>query len=231
MSQLEDPPVQFVPIEKLTPNASPMKDYDDGFPKVLWVSKSRRGRKDELRIVRGNRTYHRAKASGVRELPCKIWEIHDLFDDLCKIISRWRPTKYENERGYRDNLADFLRGRLKGHRAWKELSSEVRTDYGPGIPDIRVGKSVGIETKKDLGTKAEVKKTVGRLEEGYYWIHIIVIVGAKNHKRLVQELSDRVPEIQRLLNEPESRRSLSNYRYKLVNKGSYRLPGAGSTSS
>jgi len=135
----------------------------------------------------------------------------DLFDEVYNLVINWKPQKrYRDHQGYRDDLLKFLRKN-------RPYPIEVKKEAGGSRCDIGVAKSVGIELKKDLKTKAEVDRLMGQLNEyrrEYPLGLIVVLVGNTDEDRY----DDVKTRVSRMVSEHSS--IFGGLRIKVVNKGS-----------
>jgi len=123
-----------------------------------------------------------------------------LFEDTIRIVKRWKPKKFSNEKEYTNDLVDFLRYEFKGNHNSFEIGIQrrisVTKEDGRGLCDIAINKKIGIELKKDLKSKSEINRLVGQTV-GYkkdYQDVIIVLVGDTKEDAL-ELLKDDISEL------------------------------------
>ena len=110
-----------------------------------------------------------------------------LFDDTIRAIKTWEPTKkFHNEKGYSDDLAEFLRDEFyenhNPHAFGTQSNISVIKEAGRGLCDIAINEKIGVELKKDLKSKSQIDRLAGQII-GYkkeYQDIIIVLVGNTN---------------------------------------------------
>ena len=124
-----------------------------------------------------------------------------LFEDTIRNIKKWNPTKkYSNEKGYSNDLADFLRDEFNENHNPFALGIQSRVSVtkedGRGLCDIAINKKIGIELKKDLKNKSQIDRLAGQII-GYkkdYQDIIIVIVGDTKRDAL-ELLKDKISDL------------------------------------
>ncbi|MCK4669359.1 hypothetical protein KAT21_04500 [Candidatus Bathyarchaeota archaeon] len=109
----------------------------------------------------------------------------NIFNVVVQAIEEWVPKKrYSMEAGYRSNLMNFLRERLK-HREEGNIfglgSSEnyiVRKEFGSSRADIAVinSEKIGIEIKFNFSTKRQRNTLNGQIKDYFREYPYVVIV-------------------------------------------------------
>jgi hypothetical protein len=107
----------------------------------------------------------------------------NLCDDVLSIIKRWVPKrKYPKEPGYRDDLIEFIRSKLKrGQQNIFGILEEhsVQKEAGRAHADIEIDRNIGIELKRNLKGKSRIDELIGDLDlyEREYDCIIVVLCG------------------------------------------------------
>jgi len=132
----------------------------------------------------------------------------NVFYVVMRAVKEWIPKKrYSSEAGYRNDLHEFLRKKLKGKEEENFFalgSSEtytVRTEFGSARADIAVinSEKVGIELKYNLNTKRKRITLVGQIVNDYFkeFSYVIIVlcghVDAENFDVLQGDLKKYEP--------------------------------------
>lgn len=108
--------------------------------------------------------------------------VNALFDDVVRAIQKWVPEKhYRSEKGYQNDLSQYLRNAMKQPQGLLSQSADVTVhkESGREVCDVVVNRTVGIELKYNLKRKSDVDRLVGQVT-GYkkeYDGVIIALVG------------------------------------------------------
>ena len=107
-----------------------------------------------------------------------------LCDEVLSIIKRWTPKKkYTRETEYSDELAEFIRKKLKESQQGILFGCPeehyVKREGGRSRADIEVDGRIGIELKRNLKGKTEMNRLMGQLSdyEDEYKCIIVVLCG------------------------------------------------------
>ena len=102
--------------------------------------------------------------------------------ETTRLIKKWKPEEFSNEKQYRNDLVKFLR---KQEFDWYGEVIITKED-GRGLCDIAINQEVGIELKKDLKKKSEVDRLSGQIIDykRQYDNLIILLVGKTNEDTL-----------------------------------------------
>jgi RNA-binding protein YhbY len=120
-----------------------------------------------------------------------------LFDEVLGIVKAWTPSKeHPTERGYRDELANYLRKELKKSSPFDDFAPrrhKIKKEHSRSLADIAVDEKVAIELKKDLRKKKDIDRLVGQLRhfKKNYDDVIIVLCGKTS-----EEAYDEVMELE-----------------------------------
>ena len=121
-----------------------------------------------------------------------------LFEDTIRIIKRWNPgKKFSNEKGYSNDLTNFLRYEFNENQSPLTLGIPSRVSVikedGRGLCDIAINRKIGIELKKELKSKSQIDRLAGQIidyKKDYQNI-IIVLVGTTK-KAALESLKDKI---------------------------------------
>lgn len=91
------------------------------------------------------------------------------FDVVCSLIEEWTPKKqYKKEEGYRDDLYEFLRRKLKSREqngfGFGEEKYIVQKEAGRHLADIAVNEKIGIELKVNFKRQSQKDRLVGQIK-------------------------------------------------------------------
>lgn len=148
-----------------------------------------------------------------------------LFDECVNLINHWVPKqKYPNELKYRDDLMDFLYGKLNksGDVLSESRNVKLKKEASRSLCDIGVGdQQVGIELKKDLKSKSQINRLQGQIEdyEDDYKEGVIVVLVGKVDKYVENDLRHKLIK---KLNKSISF-GLQQFRIKLINKSDSKI--------
>ena len=117
-----------------------------------------------------------------------------LCDEVLSIIKRWTPKKkYTRETEYSDELAEFIRKKLKESQQGILFGCPeehyVKREGGRSRADIEVDGRIGIELKRNLRGKTEMNRLMGQLSdyEDEYKCIIVVLCGEMKEETITQE--------------------------------------------
>lgn len=124
-----------------------------------------------------------------------------LFDDVLDIVREWVPEKkYRKETEYRDDLAEFIRKKLKELEEGPDVLSSiirpekhtVKRESRRTYADIAIDEDIGIELKRDLKGKSEIDRLVGQVD-GYEkdYRYIIIVLCGEVDNEAVDEVEKR----------------------------------------
>ena len=101
--------------------------------------------------------------------------------ETTRLIKKWKPEEFSNEKQYRNDLVKFLR---KQEFDYGDVI--ITKEDGRGLCDIAINQEVGIELKKDLKKKSEVDRLSGQIIDykRQYDNLIILLVGKTNEDTL-----------------------------------------------
>lgn len=128
-----------------------------------------------------------------------------MFENKCdtvkKIIKKWIPgKKYPEEKGYRDELSEFIRKELKRHEQDIIFGTPekhiIKKEAGRARADIEIDRKIGIELKRNLSGKSDMNRFFGQISdyESEYDCIIVVLCGEVKEET-VEELDYKLDQI------------------------------------